>query len=84
MIAPASSARVTTLSTDDFARRACRLNSSMEAANSSDPAATAWAFRAVWLAASVVPSAYCTTRLIESWIAAISASMARWPSARRC
>ena len=83
-IAPASSARVTTRSTEDFACRAWRLSSSMEAANSSEPAATASTFRAVWLEDSAVSSACLTTRLIESRIAAMSASMARWPSARRC
>ena len=52
MMPPASSARTTASSDAAFASTAWRLSSSMEAENSSAPAATAWTLPEVWAAAS--------------------------------
>ncbi|GJE44183.1 hypothetical protein AEGHOMDF_3370 [Methylobacterium soli] len=82
-IAPASSARRTATSDAIFASVAWRLSSSMEAANSSAPAATAWTLPEVRAAASAVTTAWLLTSDMACVIAPRSTSIMRWPSARR-
>ncbi|GJE69701.1 hypothetical protein CHKEEEPN_1230 [Methylorubrum podarium] len=80
---PASSARVTAASAAILACEAWRLSSEIEAANSSAPAATDWTLLEVTATAAAVSLAWRLTFDIAPVMEPRSASMERWPSARR-